>query len=321
MWQRSARIRVTRELKPVGVSEPGSGVFVFDFGQNVAGWCRLVASEGSRCESVVAARRNANTNGTVFTGNLHLFNNADRQFDEYTFKDSQPVVFEPHFTYHGFRYVEVRGLSGKPSLNNLTAMVFNSDCPEVGSFTCSEPLLTRLAQNILWSQRANYMGVPTDCPQRDERCGYPGDAQFFMPTAIYNMDVAAFFNKCLVDLCEDSANPTNGAFGEITCPTLPVPAAMAMSAGATPDICPWLFYRTYGDVRLLREHYDAMRRHMEFWIQRDGEKSDAGGIRDSGGPLNWLNLNSKTESQVIADGLLCRSDMMSEIAKIIWSAG
>ena len=100
------------------------------------------------------------------------------------------------------------------------------------------------------------MGVPTDCPQRDERCGYTGDAQFFMPTAVYNMDVAAFFNKCLVDLCEDSANRTNGAFGDHMPDLAGAGGYGNVGWGDAGIICPWLFYRTYGDVRLLREHYE-----------------------------------------------------------------
>ncbi len=313
VWQRGQPIRVTRELKPVAVSEPRPDVFVFDFGQNVAGWCRLVASGGAGAKVSLQHGEMLNTNGTVFTGNLHLFNHADRQLDEYTFKDSQPATFQPHFTYHGFRYVEVRGLSVKPSLDDLTAMVFNSDCPEVGSFTCSEPLLNRLAQNILWSQRANYMGVPTDCPQRDERCGYTGDAQFFLPTAVYIMDVAAFFNNWLVDVCEDSQLP-GGWFADHAphfCAAASGPNIGWTDAGI---ICPYEIYRTYGDTRVIREHYAAMKRYLD-WLARESKDFLFTGRVGNG---DWLNLGGGVSKEVIGTAYSAYDfQLMAEMAEAI----
>jgi alpha-L-rhamnosidase len=318
VWQRSEPIRASLELKPVNLTEPRPGVYVFDFVQNMAGWTRFRFKGKAGATITLQHGEMLDRDGTVFTGNLHLFNAADRQLDCYTFKGDGLETFEPHFTYHGFRYVEVRGLGEKPALDALTGVVFHSDCPEVGRFTCSNPLLNRLAQNILWSQRANFMGVPTDCPQRDERCGYPGDAQFFMPTAIYNMDIAALFNKCLVDLCQDSANPHNGAFGD----HMPVFGAGGygnVGWGDAGIICPYLYYRAYGDTRLIREHYEPMRRHMEFWIARAGKESEnQGGIRSSGGPHDWLNLGAKTKPEVIATAYYAHlADLMAEMAGVI----
>ena len=235
--------------------------------------------------------------GSVFADNLHLFNKADRQLDEYIFKDSQPAVFEPHFTYHGFRYVEVRGLSGKPSLNDLTAVIFNTDCPEVGEFTCSEPLLNRLAQNILWSQRANYMGVPTDCPQRDERCGYTGDAQFFLPTAVYNMDVAAFYSKWLVYVCEDSQLP-GGWFADhapLHSPNFGPGSGPNIGWADVGIICPYEIYRTYGDTRVIREHYAAMKRYLD-WLAKESKDFLFTGRVGNG---DWLNLGGGASEEVI----------------------
>ena len=157
--------------------------------------------------------------------------------------------------------MEVRGLKEKPALDSLVGVVVNSDCPETGEFTCSEPLLNRLAQNILWSQRGNYMGVPTDCPQRNERCGYTGDAQFFMRAAVYNMDVSAFFNKWLVDVCQDAQMP-DGHIAD-RAPHYGTGDSWYIGWGDAGIICPYEIYRTYGDTRVIREHYAAMKRYLD----------------------------------------------------------
>ncbi|MEI6050952.1 MAG: family 78 glycoside hydrolase catalytic domain, partial [Bacteroidota bacterium] len=193
--QRGEPIRVTQELKPIAITEPKPGVYVFTCDQNMVGWCRFKFHHKAGETIELQHGEMLNPDGTVFLGNLTVVSKHRIQLDSYTFKSNEEETFEPNFTYHGFQYVEVRGLKVKPDIESLTGVVFNSDCPEVGQFTCSEPLLNRLAKNILWSQRGNYMGVPTDCPQRNERCGYTGDAQFFMRAAVYNMDVSAFFSR------------------------------------------------------------------------------------------------------------------------------
>ncbi len=315
--QRSEPIRAQRELKPVSISEPAPGVYVFDLGQNMAGWTRFRFKGKAGSTVTLQHGEMLDQKGLVFTENLHLFNKAERQLDRYTFKSDGVETFEPHFTYHGFRYVEVRGLTEMPALESLIGVVFHNDLRETGQFSCSNPLLTKLAQNIVWSQRANFMGVPTDCPQRDERCGYPGDAQFFMPTAIYNMDVAAFFSKCLVDLCEDSASPSSGAFGDHM-PDFNAGGYGNVGWGDAGIICPYIFYRTYGDVQMIREHYEPMRSHLEFWIHRNGNPETKGGIRNSGGPRDWLNLKCPTKSEVIATAYFAHlCDLMAEMAQVI----
>ena len=318
VWQRNEPIRATQELKPVAVTEPTPGVYVFAFDQNIAGYCRFKfrGKAGDTIELQYGEMRNLD--GTVFLGNLCVMSQHRIQLDRYTFRSDGLETFQPLFTYHGFQYVEVRGLKEKPDLDSLIGVVFHSDCPEVGQFTCSEPLLNRLAKNILWSQRANFMGVPTDCPQRNERCGYTGDAQFFMPTAVYNMDVAAFFNKCLVDLCQDSFNEKTGAFSDHM-PDIHSTGYGNVGWGDAGIICPYIFYRTYGDTRLIRDHYEAMRRHMEFWIARGGaELADKGGVRNSGGPRDWLNLANPTKSEVIATAYFAYlADLMTEMARVV----
>jgi alpha-L-rhamnosidase len=296
VWQRDEPIRVTQELAAVRVTEPKPGVFVFDLGQNIAGWCRLQVREEAGTEITLLHNEVLNPDGTVYMDNLHAgrLSSGDRQIDRYICAGGGPETFEPNFTYHGFRYVEAHGLRSKPEASALTGRVFHSAFAPAGEFVCSNPLINRLVQNIQWSQRGNMMGIPTDCCQRDERCGYTGDANFFMGAAVYNFDVAAFFNKWLVDLCQDSQLP-GGWFADHAPYYGPGPGPnVGWSDGGI--ICPYRVYRTYGDTRILREHYAAMKRCIEWQIQT----ANADGTRGPGvGNGDWLNLGGGASDEVI----------------------
>jgi len=173
-------IHVTREIKPISVNEPKTGVFVFDMGQNMVGWCRLKTRGPAGATVTLRHAEMLDEDGTIYVDNLR----AAKQTDTYTMKGADVETFEPHFTYHGFRYVELTGLQGKPQSDTLTGEVFHTGMSETGSFECSSPLLNKLWQNILWTQRGNMVGIPTDCPQRDERLGWMGDIQIFIGTGI-----------------------------------------------------------------------------------------------------------------------------------------
>ena len=310
--QRNDPIRKTRELKPVSVTETKPGVFVFAFDQNMVGWCRFSfrGKPGQSVELQYGEMRNPD--GTVFLGNLLVILRHRIQMDTYTFRTDQAESYEPRFTYHGFQYVEVRGLTEKPALDSLTGIVMNSDCPEVGAFTCSEPLLDRLAQNILWSQRANYRGVPTDCPQRNERCGYTGDANFFMRAAVFNMDVAAFFNKWLVDVCED-AQMRDGHFADHA-PTYGPGDGPNVGWSDAGIICPYEIYRTYGDTRIIREHYAAMKRNMDFLDLNSKDDLFTGKV----GNGDWLSTGGGADKEVIGTAYAAFDfQLMAEMAGAI----
>jgi alpha-L-rhamnosidase len=294
VWQRNEPIRRTREIKPVAVNEVKPGVYVFAFDQNIVGWTRFSfrGQPGQTVELQHGEMRNLD--GTVFLGNLLVVSKHQIQLDRYTFRTDQVETHEPSFTYHGFQYVEVRGLTAKPDLESLTGVIANSDCPEVGQFTCSEPLLNRLAENILWSQRGNFQGVPTDCPQRNERCGYTGDANFFMRAAVFNMDVGAFFNKWLVDVCEDAQMP-QGYFTDHaprTCAAGDNPNVGWSDAGI---ICPFEIYRTYGDTRVIRDHYAAMKRKLDYLTRNSTDGLFTGKI----GNGDWLSNQGGVDKQVM----------------------
>lgn len=260
VWQRNEPIRVEMELKPVALTEPKPQVYVFDLGQNMVGWCRLEL-KGPRGTTVTIRHAEVlNEDGTLYTANLR----GAPQVDRYTLRGDGEEVFEPHFTYHGFRYVEVTGALQRPALTDLVGCVFHSAAPIVGQVESSNPQLNRLMQNILWTQRANLMSSPNDCPQRDERFGWMGDIQAFSQTAIFNMDMAAFFSKWVRDIRDDQAD--DGRFPDFA-PHPGDPNSASSGAPAWADagvIVPWRAYQNYGDTRLLDEHFDAARRWVDY---------------------------------------------------------
>jgi alpha-L-rhamnosidase len=258
-------VKRIRKIQPIAepsrVIEKSAPKWIFDFGQNMVGWVRLKVRG---CAGTTIALRFAevlNPDGTLYTANLR----TARQTDYYTLRGNGEEIFEPHFTFHGFRYVELSGFAGQSTRETLTGIVVHSDMPRTGTFACSDPLINQLQHNIEWGQRGNFVDVPTDCPQRDERLGWTGDAQVFIRTAAFNMDVAGFFTKWLRDV-QDAQSPAS-AYPKFA----PSPLGDVAEGGpAWADagiICPWTIYLTYGDTRLLEERYDSMRRFVEFLIK------------------------------------------------------
>ncbi|MFH1745898.1 MAG: glycoside hydrolase family 78 protein [Planctomycetota bacterium] len=257
-------IRVTREIIPVGVTEPRPNVYIFDMGQNFAGWCRL-RLHGSPGQTVTLRHAEVlNPDGTIYTDNLRSATATDR----YTLRGDGVEVYEPRFTYHGFRYVEVAGLTEAPPLETLTGCVVHTDAREVGEFKCSDPLLNKLWRNIIWTQRANLHSVPTDCPQRDERLGWTGDILAFAQTGCFNMDMAAFFTKWIPDLRD--AQTADGRYPDFA-PHPFDPGARFSGVPAWGDagvFVPWCQYQNYGDRRMLERHFESARRWVD-WIHEN----------------------------------------------------
>ena len=299
-------VRKQLEIEPVKITEPKEGTFVFDLGQNFAGWARLQVKGQAGTKVVLRFAEVLNPDGTIYTTNLR----AARCTDTYILNGNGTEIWEPRFTYHGFRYVEVTGFPGKAGPSAITGIVVHSDTPVVGSFECSNPMVNKLYKNITWSQRSNFIEVPTDCPQRDERLGWTGDAQIFIRTATYNMDVAAFFTKWLVDL-EDAQNP-NGAFPDVA----PRKVAMGDGVPAWGDagvICPWTIYKVYGDKRVIEKHYELMKKWIAYL-----QTNSKGLLRPAYGYGDWVAVGSDTPKDVIATAYFAYSTrLLSEMAAAI----
>jgi alpha-L-rhamnosidase len=262
-------VRKVKELKPVKVFRTPAGDIVADMGQNMVGWVRL-AAQGPRGTTITLRHAEVlDKQGNFYTENLR----GAKATARYTMKGQGREVFEPHFTFFGFRYVAIAGYPGEVTPADLTGVVVHSDMDVTGTLETSDPMIDRLQRNIGWGQRGNFLDVPTDCPQRDERLGWTGDAQVFARTAAFNMDVAGFFTKWLgdasVDQFEDGRVPhvvpnVLGSSGG-------QPAGGSAGWGDVAVIIPWTMYLTYGDTRILERQYASMARWVEFERVRAGD--------------------------------------------------
>lgn len=304
----SPRVRKIEEIVPIAVTQPTPGACIFDLGQNMVGWVRLkvpVATPAGT-EITLGHAEVLNPDGTLYTTNLRSAKCTDR----YITRGDAEECYAPRFTFHGFRYVEVSGLTGKLAPGAVTGVVVHSDLPPTGSFTCSHPLLNQLQQNIRWGQKGNFLEVPTDCPQRDERLGWTGDAQLFIRTACFNMQVAGFFSKWMQDL-RDAQTPA-GAFLSVA-PNVPPGQKEGEGGPAWADagiICPWTIYRCYGDMRILTEHYAAMARYVEYQQQVEHEARYGYG--------DWLNLDDDTPKPLISTAFFAYTTaLMARIAEVL----
>ncbi len=274
-------VRVTETLTARALSEPKPGCHVFDFGQNLSGVCRLKITGRSGQKITLRFAEMLQADGTLYVANLR----SARATDIYICKGGGVEEWSPRFTFHGFRYVEVTGLERKPDLDLVGALVWHSDLRPTGEFTCSDPMLNQLNQNIRWGQRGNFLDVPTDCPQRDERLGWTGDAQVFVGTAAFHYDVRLFFRKWLHDLTDGQR--ADGAFPDIA-PDVLFNFGNAAWADAG-VICPWVIYQRYGDTEILRENYDAMARWIRFQ-----ENTAKGLVRPRTNYGDWLAIDAVT---------------------------
>lgn len=265
-------IRVTKELPAKAITEPQPGVYVVDFGQVLAGWCRIKVSGPAGTTIRMRHAEMLKPDGMIYRDNLRMEalggDLGARQEDQFILRGEGTEVYEPHFTYHGFRYVELVGLPERPSLDSVTARHFHSATTPVGRFECSSPLLNQLMRNIVWTLRDNMHSTPTDCPQRDERLGWMGDMLVFAQPACYLMDMGAFFTKWVRDIRDDQAK--DGRYPDFA-PHPFDPDARFSGVPAWGDcgvVVPWRMYVNYADTRVLEEHFDSARRWVD-WIQRE----------------------------------------------------
>ncbi len=306
-------IRITESLPARRLTEPKPGVFIFDFGQNFAGIVRLKVKGPAGTTVQLRFGEMLHPDGRLMTENLR----RARATDFYTLRgDPAGETWQPRFTYHGFQYVEVTGLAEAPGFDAVTGLVLHNDTPLAGEFACSDEVMTRFWKNTQWTQRANFIEMPTDCPQRDERLGWMGDAQIYVRTASFNADVAAFFTKWLDDV--DEAQRDFGAYPDY-CPYPMAHGAPGQTWGtAWTDagiICPWTIWKVYGDTRVIERHWASMTRFMDW---RKKRAPDLRGRKDGNTWGDWLNVNEHTPIEMIDAAYLAHdARLMAEMAGAI----
>ncbi|MGN0002587.1 MAG: family 78 glycoside hydrolase catalytic domain [Sphingobacterium composti] len=318
-------VRVVKKLFPKSIREQESKKFIVDFGQNFAGNIKIKVKGNKGDTLTFRYGEMCHPDGRLMTENMRMA----RSTDYYILRgDPNGEIWTPKFTFHGFQYVEVTGLQEKPDKDFIQGLVLSSDLQEVGHIETDSDMLNQLYSNIIWTQRANYLDIPTDCPQRDERLGWTGDAQIYMRSALYNADIAPFHKKWIQDL-HDSQWP-NGAYPVYA----PMPvnkdgkAAIRESDTFSPGwseagiICTYEIFKAYNDLRLVQESMHYMIKFMTFLESRatngiftEGSFED---ISPKGGFADWLSVGKKTSPDLLASiyYFYC-AKLMSEMSEAI----
>ena len=263
--QMSEPLRVIETLAPKTVKELRPGVFIYDLGQNMVGWVRLRVQGPAGTRVQLRLAESLRENGDLYVDNLR----GARAWLTYILKGGGAEVWEPRFTYHGFRYVEVTGYPGKPGLDAIEGRVVHDAMPRAGEWESSHSLLNRIHHNIYWGIRGNYRSIPTDCPQRDEKQGWLGDRSVVSLSESYLFDIAAFYTKWVQDIA-DSQRPT-GSIPDVA-PTYWVLYNDGIVWPSTFVLAPQMVYRQYGDRRIIERHYEGMKKWVDYMRQflKDG---------------------------------------------------
>jgi alpha-L-rhamnosidase len=263
-------VKRIEEIKPVKVFRTPAGDTVVDMGQDMVGWVKFRLTAAAGTTVTLRSAEVLDKAGNFYTANLRSAKESIR----YTSKGAGTETFEPHFTFQGFRYVAVSGWPGEVSAEDFTGVVVHSAMARTGTFESSSALLNQLEHNIIWGQKGNFLDVPTDCPQRDERLGWTGDAQVFAPTASFNFDTAAFYTKWLRDLALDQEDDGAVPFvipNALSHETRKGAAASAGWADAS-VVVPWTVYQAYADKRILEEQYPSMKAWVEYMRRTAGDR-------------------------------------------------
>jgi len=309
-------VKAVEEIVPIKLFTTPNDELVYDMGQNMVGWVRLKV-KGKKGDVVTLKFAEVlDKQGNFYTDNLR----AAKVTDVYILKGDGEEIYEPKFTFHGFRFVELVGFPGTPGLENITGVVIHSEMEPTGTFTCSDPLINQLQKNIQWGQKGNFLDVPTDCPQRDERMGWTGDAQVFSATASYIYNTAGFYTKWMKDVAADQL--PDGKVPHV------IPDVLKGGGGSTAWadvslIVPWTTYLAYGDKRILEVQYPSMVKWVEYMKNRAGDDYLWTGDAHFGDWLAFASTRSDytgatTEKDLIATAYYSYSSgLLSKIAKII----
>ena len=250
-------IRVTGNLKPVSVKELKPGVFIFDMGQNMVGWCRLRVSGPAGTKIALRHAETLRPDGELYVDNIR----SAKVTDTYTLKGKGKEVYEPRFTYHGFRFVEMRGYPGRPDVSALEGRVVNDDVDSAGEFSCSNTVINRIYRNIVWGVRGNYRSIPTDCPQRDERQGWLGDRSAESRGETFLFDIAPLYGKWLQDMAD--AQNESGSVSDV-CPSYWPLYNDNVTWPSSTVIIPATLLEQYGDSGVVARHYPSMVRWIDY---------------------------------------------------------
>ena len=316
-------VRKIQEIKPVRIFKTPKGKLIVDMGQNMVGWLRLKVSGSKGTVVTLKHAEVLDKYGEFYTENLRL---AKCEIN-YTLAGTGEEIYEPRFTFMGFRYVEVTGFPGTLTTDNLTGVVVHSDMAVTGMYECSNPLVNQLQHNIQWGQKGNFVDVPTDCPQRDERLGWTGDAQAFCRTAAFNLDVSAFFTKWLKDVATDQKK--DGAIPDVIPDILNKQGSDSIQPSAgwgdVSVIAPWTMYLVYGDKNILKNQYQSMKAWVEYIRKNAGDSHIWKGGSKYGDWLfyhppvnNHTEPDGYTEHDFIATAFFAySSSLLAEAAKVL----
>jgi len=316
-------VRKIQEIKPVKIFRTPKGNLIVDMGQNMVGWVRLKVKGNKGTVVTLRHAEVLDKFGEFYTKNLRT---AKCQLT-YTLSGEGEEIYEPRFTFMGFRFVEVAGFPGELTKDNITGVVVHSDMAVTGSYESSNPLINQLQHNIQWGQKGNFVDVPTDCPQRDERLGWTGDAQAFCRTAAFNMDVASFYTKWLKDIATDQKR--GGEVPDVIPDVLDNQDALITQPSAgwgdVSVIIPWTMYLVYGDKKILENQYQSMRAWVEYIRKKAGDSYLWKGGSKYGDwlfyhpPLNnHTEPDGYTEHDFIATAFFAYStNILAEAAKVL----
>jgi alpha-L-rhamnosidase len=279
-------MRRIEELKPAAIHACGDGRWLVDMGQNFSGWARIrVAADSGTCISMRFAEA-VDADGNIDTASTGTFATGVEQIDRYTCKGGGVEIWEPRFTYHGFRYVELTGWPGKLTADDITGVVVHTDLPVAGRFECSDERLNRLHAMALWTHRSNIHGLPEDCPAR-ERCGWLGDANLIAEFSMWNYDAKSFWEKYLDDI--ETARSLNKGI-----PANIAPGKRGCGRNANPDwaaafiLIPWYVHVQSGDLTVLQKHWDGMQQLFTHFA----DKAENGIL--PGGYGDWFDPGSES---------------------------
>ncbi len=309
-------VRRIEEISPVSITTSPSGHTILDFGQNLVGRLRLTI-KGEAGQTITLRHAEVLQDGELYTRPLRYAKATDR----YILRGGSQETYEPHFTFHGFRYAEIEGWPGPLHASDIKAIVCHSDMERTGWFECSDPLINKLHENVVWSMRGNFLDLPTDCPQRDERLGWTGDIQVFAPTASFLYDCAGFLTSWLADLAADQTE--DGIVPFVVPNIIEGPVIPTAAWGDAAVFVPWVLYQRFGDMGILATQFNS----MCGWVDHLAAISSEKHLWDEGFQFgDWLDpsappdnpAQARTDPNVVATAYFARSaELLGQAATVL----